>query len=335
MHETCGVIASGRHKVVLDVPVATSTRHRGIVGVVHIAKEHRPAVVREAQAKQLASIVTIRAQAAFHIHRPAKGVDLLQVDIHHQFLFFLIDRLDAEGHIPVGLLSIDLDGVHHIAWQIVQRNLGITLEEVAPVDHQVVHKLAIHEYLAILQLHARQAAHQAIEHAALCQLEGIGVIDDGVATVVHLDLRRLHHHLAKLVLAQRHGQLAQLEGTNDMGGLSVLDERQLHLMILRIIVLGRDLQHVISTREIVHVPPARVIRRSSHHLNGVGIIQHNLTAIYSLACKTVNNIAIRPVLTMRHQMAHRNEKHQQKAIHCQLLHRSILIIAWLKVSAAK
>ena len=144
--------------------------------------------------------MVVGAQPSLYIHGPAKGIDLLQVHIHHQFLFFFCGRLDAEGHILVRLLSIYLDVVHHIARQVLQRNLGVTLEEVAPVDHQVVHKLAINKNLAVLQFHTRQAAHQAIEHAALCQLEGIGIIDNGVATIVHLDLRRLHHHLAKLVL---------------------------------------------------------------------------------------------------------------------------------------
>ena len=94
------------------------------------------------------------------------------------------------------LLVIDLHVLHCVVRQVLQHHLVLALEEVGTVQRQVLYLLAIDEYLAVvLQFHTWQLLDESVEHRALRNVEGIGIIDNGIALIYHLHLRGLHHHL--------------------------------------------------------------------------------------------------------------------------------------------
>ena len=101
----------------------------------------------------------------------------------------------------VFLLLINLQLLHHICRQILQRHLRVAVEEVFSIDVEVLQLLPVVENLpAILDFHAGEHLHELVEHAALRELEIVGIEDDGVALVDHHDFRSAHGGLAQLLL---------------------------------------------------------------------------------------------------------------------------------------
>ena len=114
---------------------------------------------REAQGKTLGGVVLARAVARTAVGNPPDAVFLLQVDIHHRGLRptgpHSIAHVDVLVHhlVQVGLQVVDLDVLHHVARQVLQRYARIAPEEVLAVNQQVGDPLAVH-----------------VNHAALAQL---------------------------------------------------------------------------------------------------------------------------------------------------------------------
>ena len=198
VHQSCRGVVRRHGEVVLAAPLPRCAGRGGIVGVVAVEIGHRARVVGEAQTEQLGTVATVGAHAHIGIHRPAKRIDALQPHVHHQLLLAVVQSLYAQGYIAVRFAPIDLHLVNHVGWQVVERNLGIATEEVPAVDEQVIHELAVHVDSPAFQFDARQLTHQRIEHRAVSQFKGIGVIDNGVATHHHLDLGGGHHHFAQV-----------------------------------------------------------------------------------------------------------------------------------------
>ena len=76
--------------------------------------------------------------------------------------------------------------------QVFQHNLILTLEEVGTVQRQVLNLLAVDEdFTVFFQFYAWQLLDESVKHRAFGHVEGIGIEDDGVALIDHLDFRGL------------------------------------------------------------------------------------------------------------------------------------------------
>ena len=83
-------------------------------------------------------------------------------------------------------------------WKVLKHNLIITLEEILTVKSKFLHLLAIYGYLAVTtELGTRQLTHESIEHTSFFKRKGIGIIDDSIAMLNHLDLGGLDDNLIK------------------------------------------------------------------------------------------------------------------------------------------
>ncbi len=81
---------------------------------------------------------------------------------------------------------VRLYALHHIGRQVFEGYVGIAVKEVLSVDQQIAHAIAVdRDDAAGIQFHAGQTGYQLVEHGAFGEVEGIGVVHNGVA---------LHHH---------------------------------------------------------------------------------------------------------------------------------------------
>ena len=102
---------------------------------------------------------------------------------------------------PVAVVHpfIDLDFVHRVSGQILDRHLGAAREEVLAVHEQAVHPAAVHrDDPVFFQFHAGQHGDELVEHRPFGQLEGVGVVDERVPFHHHHQLRGLHGRFAEL-----------------------------------------------------------------------------------------------------------------------------------------
>ena len=173
-----------------------------VAQVIDIDSPHHPFLVRHFCAENLRQIAILSTIAHLGIADISFGVLFFQIHVHHIPLVAHVALHDARGDTS---LVIDLDFAHRVGRQVLQRHLRTAAEEVASVHEQALDFLAVHENLSVLrQLRPRQPAHQRVEHRALGQIEGVGVIDNRVAPHHHLDFRRLHGHFGQVVKRLHH-----------------------------------------------------------------------------------------------------------------------------------
>ena len=113
----------------------------------------------------------------------------------------------------------------------------------------------------LLQFHAWHLLDEGIEHGAFSQLEGIGIVDQRVATIVEHHLRSRHLHLLQgvaLPLYVERRQLARvftlvqvLQTEREIGGLiaHVADTQQI---VLRQLWDGKRVEGVVATLLALH-----------------------------------------------------------------------------------
>lgn len=102
---------------------------------------------------------------------------------------------------PVAVVHpfVDLDFVHRVSGQILDRHLGAAREEVLAVHEQAFHLAAVHhDDPVFLQLHAGQHGDELVEHRPFGQLERVGVVDERVPFHHHHQFCSLHSRLAEL-----------------------------------------------------------------------------------------------------------------------------------------
>ena len=129
----------------------------------------------------------------FHIGDVALAVFRPQVHVHHEAAGLYVV---AQHFTFISLLLIDFQVFHRIVRQVLHQHLVVAPEEGARTEQQFVHFSAVHENLpGIVQRHARKLPDEGVEHGAVRQLEGVGVVDQRVALVVHLHLGGRHFHL--------------------------------------------------------------------------------------------------------------------------------------------
>ena len=182
------------------VEIAPSAVAVGLAAVVHIVEvaiHAQTRLWRETQGEEAPQIAFLRAVAPLRVANPADGILAFELDVHHQLAFI---HLAAQKFAGFALLIVHLHPVHHVGGQVVEQHGVVVLEEVAPVEQEALHLLAVDEYLAVgSELCPRQLADEAVEHRAFLKLEGIGIVDKGVALAVELDLGGRHLGFAQLV----------------------------------------------------------------------------------------------------------------------------------------
>ena len=130
----------------------------------------------------------------FHVRHRADGVFLLQFHVHH--VTVVAHDVLTEKLALVAPLVVYLNGLHRVGRQVVEHDGVVATEEVLAVEQQRIDVLAVVvDAPALLQFHARQLAHQCIEHRPLGQFESIGIEDERVAFIIELHLRGHDHHL--------------------------------------------------------------------------------------------------------------------------------------------
>ena len=133
-----------------------------VVQVVERALHRQARLSLRVDTQQAGQVAVVGAAAHLGIAEGADGVLLLQAHVHHEALVVHV----APHHLRQLALAVEhLDFVHRVGGKVFQGRLGVALEEVAPVDQQVVYLLAVHLDLAVLvQLGSGQLAYQCVEH---------------------------------------------------------------------------------------------------------------------------------------------------------------------------
>ena len=183
-----------------------------LVHVVCIGKHGEPQLVGEAQQEASPQISPLGrsplptgegrggARRRLHVGNVALAIFVLQVYIHH-----VAARLNivAQGLALVGLLLIYLQVFHGVIGQVLHQHLLVSAEERARAQQQLVDLAPIDEDFAlVVQRHAGQLADEVVEHRTLGQLEGRGIVDEGVAAIVELHASGRHHDFVEIQVAR-------------------------------------------------------------------------------------------------------------------------------------
>ena len=214
-------------------------RRAVVVQVVGIGIDADARMVAEAHGKETGEEALVTATSCLHIAEPSDGVFLLQLHIHDVVLVVLLVAAQ-----PLGLLGefvVDLHFLHSVGRQVVEHHGVVATEELLAVEQQALHELAVVVYLSVLlQFHAWHLLDEGIEHGAFSQLEGVGIVDQRVATIVEHHLRCRHLHLLQGVALPLHVERRQLARVFTLVQF-FQTERE----------IGRLIAHVADTQQIV------------------------------------------------------------------------------------
>ena len=242
-------------------------RRAVVVQVVGIGIDADARMVAEAHGKETGEESPLQTSprrggscSCLHIAEPSDGVFLLQLHIHDVVLVVLLVAAQ-----PLGLLGefvVDLHFLHGVGRQVVEHHGVVASEELLAVEQQALHELAIVVDLSVLlQFHARHLLDEGIEHGAFSKLEGIGIVDQRVATIVEHHLRSRHLHLLQGVALPLHVERRQLarvftlvqvlQTEREIGGLiaHVADTQQI---VLRQLWDGKQVEGVVATLLTLH-----------------------------------------------------------------------------------
>ena len=209
-HEVAIQPVGGRASVLPRVvaPVAALGGSPLLVDVVGVAHQSHAGVVGESGGKEaghvavgLRSPLSIKtfgsgdAAASLEVAHVANAVLALQLHVHH---ILLLLHVAAQELATLGGLVEHLHLLHRVVGQILQHHLVLSLEKVFSVQGQIIDLTPIHlDFAIVVQFHPVHLTEQAIEHGAFGHIEGIGIIDEGVATVGNAHLCGLDHHFVQ------------------------------------------------------------------------------------------------------------------------------------------
>ena len=197
----CHVLLLFAVHVPCATPLSVADWTARVVGVVRVGIQRDSRIVSESECEGTTYVAVVGAIACLHIAEVALPVCLFQLHVHH---ILLVLCLSSEECRQVGCAVVHLDVFYRVVRQIAEHHLIVSTEELATVEHQVIHLFAIDEDFSVrLQLCAWQFAHKVVEHRTLRQVESGGIIDDGVAPLHHLDSRRTDDDLVQRMLFPR------------------------------------------------------------------------------------------------------------------------------------
>ena len=126
------------------------------------------------------------AYTGFGIRQPANLVFMFQNHVHHESA---VIQIHLQSLAAFACLVVELHMLHGIARQIVQQYGIVAFEKVLSVEQYALHLLSVYKNTPIaLQLHTGKLFHKRIQHRALCQIEGICIIDERIPLVVEFYL---------------------------------------------------------------------------------------------------------------------------------------------------
>ena len=147
------------------------------------------------QAEQLEGVSTIGSTRNVDITHEVFFVLFLQLNIHHVVLFLYVN---AHSLTLFSAFFKHFEVFYGVIGQVFDKLFVVTLEEILSVECEVIEFTAINEYLTIaVHRCSRQLSDERIEHTTFGKVEGIGIEDDGVDFVYHLDFSTLHHYFAQ------------------------------------------------------------------------------------------------------------------------------------------
>ena len=100
--------------------------------------------------------------------------------------------------------------------------------------------LAVHFDLSVFEFCTRELCHQRIEHRTICQLKSRSIVDQGITTHHHFNVRSFHYSLAQLVVFG----FAHLDCTDAKRRIAACAHQKLFLCIL--VTLFADSQCISS-----------------------------------------------------------------------------------------
>ena len=227
---------------VATVPLILAVGMAVVVQIVGIADEGDARVVGMAHGEETGKVrrmILAIARTRLHVGQPAYHIFLLQTDVDDVALrpeVFL-----AQPFVLLRLFVVDGDVLHRVGRQVLKQQFAVALEEGLAVQQEVVDELAVViDAPVALHLHARNLAQQFVQYRALGQLEGIGIVHDGVPFIIESHARGRDGHLL-----HHHGLLLQVEGRQFAGQFAPADVLQGVVDVGGLIPVERDAEDVL------------------------------------------------------------------------------------------
>ena len=92
---------------------------------------------------------------------------------------------------------VELQLVHDVGGEHLHEFRGVARHDVLPADDDALDEPAVGEHPSVAQFHSRQHLDEVLQHVPLVQHKGVGVVDERVPVVVHLQFGGRHRHLVK------------------------------------------------------------------------------------------------------------------------------------------
>ena len=138
------------------------------------------------------------AAGGLQVAEVAGGIFFFQAHVHH-VVFFV--HVVPQGAAALGGGFVHLELLDGVVRQIFEHDAVVSLIEILAVEQEVVELAAVDKDFAIaVEGGAGQLADEVAEHGTFGQVEGIGVVNEGIALVVEFDFGGRHYGFAQLLL---------------------------------------------------------------------------------------------------------------------------------------
>ena len=158
--------------------------------------------------------------------------------------------------------------------------------------------MTVHRDLPILrQRHAGQLSYERIKHGTLGEIEGIGIVDNGIAVHHHLYFRGLHQHLGQYV-----ERLAQADIVVQDCTFAVAAQSESDIAVVVAVTHGlNDISAHLPNRECVlaHERSGFLRQHQSRvKWHAVGSHEDNGHAVKAHACQIIDDLSLHPVVCL-------------------------------------
>ena len=234
---------------------------------------------------------------------PCSDVFPFEMHIHH--ITLVVHVLSGKFRLLAGFV-VNLDAAHDIGGQVVECGLDVSLKEILAADEQVVHPFAVDAYLAVCHFCSRQLLNKFTERFGLRHVEGICVVNECIAFIVHFDACRFHDHFIELLFLGLGDKIDCWHLNHSASGI------RLNLTIILLKAIGLYEEHKgfscrsdkgkRSTAVFVYIVVLPVAALFGHYAITCGIrCQNSRTvgghqadcgAVYTFQCHGIDNVAV-------------------------------------------
>ena len=160
------------------------------VDVVGVAEHRQSRVIGVVESEETSQIAVVGAQSTLDVGQQPSVVLTFQDHVHDVVLLLYLFAFPLA---VVRRLVVNFHVLHRVVRQVVEHHLVVATEEILSVERQVVNLLSVDVDVAIvLQLGTWHFADKSIEHGALGQVKGRGIIDHCIATIGNLHFCSRH-----------------------------------------------------------------------------------------------------------------------------------------------